>query len=159
MADTMQQETYQSDEAALASPFVRALVTLMRAHDTNGVWEQKPDTELLAPFILSAEQRRAIPIIANPDPRVMWRLDVFYQAVGLTIERECGTVAAPILKLSSEGYGRVVLIAGRLVCLSRMLRDVHRFGFGTLAGLASEGEGLAAEGVAMIKRYPEVVSV
>jgi probable nitrogen fixation protein len=144
---------------ALAKPFVRTLVMTIRAHDTFGQWEKKADAELLADFVVDAEKRRKIPIIANPDRKVLWRVEVFYAAVGLAIERETGLIASPIMKLSHEGYGRVVLIAGRLVAVSRNLRDVHRFGFSSLADLAADGEKLTAEGVAMIRAHPAVAEL
>ncbi|MDZ3836630.1 MAG: NifX-associated nitrogen fixation protein [Rhodospirillales bacterium] len=144
---------------ALAKPFVRTLVMTIRAHDTFGQWEKMPDTALLADFVIDAEKRRTIPIIANPDRKVLWRVEVFYAAVGLAIERETGLIASPIMKLSHEGYGRVVLIAGRLVAVSRNLRDVHRFGFSSLADLAADGEKLTAEGVAMIRAHPAVAEL
>ena len=43
------------------------------------------------------------------------------------------------MKVSHEGFGRVVLIAGRLVVFAKSLRDVHRFGFESLEKLAAEG--------------------
>jgi len=60
------------------------------------------------------------------------------------------------MKMSHEGFGRVVLIAGSLVVLSRTLRDVHRFGFEDLATLAAEGMKVAKQAVAMIEAHPEL---
>jgi probable nitrogen fixation protein len=147
------------DAEALSRPFVKTLVMTIRAHDTFGQWEKKPDAALLADFVVDAEKRKTIPIIANPDRKVLWRVEGFYAAVGLAIERETGLIASPIMKLSHEGYGRVVLICGRLVAVSRNLRDVHRFGFGSLADLAAEGEKLTAEGAAMIGAHPAVAEL
>jgi probable nitrogen fixation protein len=151
--------TDEKDAEALGRSIVKTLVMTIRAHDTFGQWEKKPDAELLADFVIDAEKRRKIPIIANPDRKVLWRVEVFYAAVGLAIERQTGLIAAPIMKLSHEGYGRVVLIAGRLVAVSRQLRDVHRFGFPSLSELAAEGEKLTAEGVAMIRAHPAVAAL
>jgi probable nitrogen fixation protein len=50
----------------------------------------------------------------------------------------------------------VVLIAGRLVTISRTLRDVHRFGFPTIEALAERGAALVEEGVATIERFADV---
>jgi len=65
-------------------------------------------------------------------------------------------MTGPMMKLSHEGFGRVVLIAGRLIALSKHLRDVHRFGFDSLAALAAEGEKLVAKGAEAIEAFPEV---
>lgn len=140
-------------------PFLDILCRQLRAHDRFGVWEKKSNAELLAPFIVSRAERRQIPLIADPDSRLLWHLEQYYQAIALAVERTTGVMAAPILKLSHEGYGRVVLIAGRLVVLSRQLRDVHRFGFDSLEQLAKEGEKLVDEAATMIRRYPEITDL
>ncbi|MGI9213839.1 MAG: NifX-associated nitrogen fixation protein, partial [Methylococcaceae bacterium] len=96
------------------------------------------------------------PIICDPDPETLWRLELFYNAVGLAIERASGVMVTPMMKMSHEGFGRQVLIAGRLIVVNKQLRDVHRFGFPTMANLAEEGEKLVAAGIEMIDRYTEV---
>ena len=58
-------------------------------------------------------------------------------------------------KMSHEGFGRIVLIAGKLVVVSKHLRDVHRFGFVTWDKLAEAGEKLTREAVNIIETYPE----
>jgi probable nitrogen fixation protein len=138
------------------SAFLTTLVRQIRAHDLNNVWEAKSDAELLEPYVLTREQRRKIPIIADPDRRVVWRLEQFYSALGLAIEQRTQIIAQPMLKLSHEGYGRVVLIAGRLVVVSRNLRDVHRYGYATFEDLAADGETLVNAAVAIIEQYPDV---
>lgn len=145
-----------SDAAALQDSFVRELVKQLRAQDTHGVWEGKSDATLLAPYILSAEQRRAMPIMGDPDPETLWRLELFHNAIGLAIERATGCMVSPMMKMSHEGFGRAVLTAGRLVVVNRHLRDVHRFGFPSLAKLAEAGNKLVAEGIGMVETYTEV---
>lgn len=137
-------------------PFVKTLVRLIRAHDTYGAWDGKPDIALLQPFLVTKDQRRQMPIMADPDPDCLARLDTFYNAVALSIERETGMVASPMMKMSHEGFGRVLLTMGKLVVLSKHLRDVHRFGFETLEKLSSEGDKLVASAVETINTYPDV---
>jgi probable nitrogen fixation protein len=60
------------------------------------------------------------------------------------------------MKMSHEGFGRMVLIAGRLIVVNKQLRDVHRFGFPSMEKLAEEGEKLVNAGIDMINRYSEV---
>ncbi|RUU06423.1 NifX-associated nitrogen fixation protein, partial [Mesorhizobium sp. USDA-HM6] len=116
----------------------------------------KSDAELLGDFIITKEKRRAIPIIGDPDPDVLWRLDMFYTAVGLAIEERSGLMASPMMEMSHEGFGRVLFTTGRLVVLSKTLRDVHRFGFETFWKLAASGTKLAGDAIAVIEAYPEV---
>lgn len=145
-----------TDEALLANEFVRELVKQIRAQDTHGTWDGKSDLQLLAPYIVTAEQRREMPIMGDPDPDTLWRLDLFHNAVGLTIERATKCMVTPMMKMSHEGFGRAVLTTGRLIVVNRYLRDVHRFGFASLAKLAEAGEKLVKEGVDLITLYPEV---
>jgi probable nitrogen fixation protein len=146
------------DTALLQDPFVRELIKQLRAQDAHGTWEGKSDATLLAPFILSAEQRRALPLMGDPDPDTLWRLDLFHNAIGLAIERETKCMVAPMTKMSHEGFGRTVLTTGRLIVVNRYLRDVHRFGFASLAKLAEAGNKLVKEGVDMIRAYPDVAN-
>lgn len=140
----------------MASVFVKELIKQWRAQDAHGAWEGKSDAELLAPYILTKEQRRELPIMGDPDPETLWRLELFYNAVGLSIERATGVMVAPMMKMHHEGFGRLVLIAGRLIVINRHLRDVHRFGFDSMEKLAAEGEKQVAAGIEMINRFPDV---
>ncbi|MDY0329763.1 MAG: NifX-associated nitrogen fixation protein [Thiomonas sp.] len=148
--------TAAPDTDALQDGFVRELIKQIRAQDTHGVWEGKSDATLLAPYILTAEQRRALPIMGDPDPETLWRLELFHNAVGLAIERATGCMVSPMMKMSHEGFGRAVLTAGRLVVVNRHLRDVHRFGFPSLEKLAEAGNKLVTEGIGLIEQYGEV---
>lgn len=144
--------------AALHSPFVAELVKQWRAQDTHGAWDRKSDAELLAPYVIDREQRRQMSIIGDPDPETLWRLELFYNAVGLAVERRTGIMVSPMMKMSHEGFGKMLLTAGRLVVVVRHLRDVHRFGFDSLEKLAQEGEKLVEAAVEMIAKFPEVAN-
>lgn len=148
--------TVQNDP--MQAPIVRELIKQWRAQDTHGVWDSKSDATLLAPYILTREQRRAIPLMGDPDPETLWRLELFYNAVGLAIERATGVMVAPMMKMSHEGFGRLILTAGRLIAVNKQLRDVHRFGFDSLEALAAEGGKLVAAGVEMVEKYPELAN-
>ena len=143
-------------ESPMESPFIKELVKQWRAQDTHGNWDGKSDLNLLEPYIIDKEKRKEMPIIGDPDPETLWRLEIFYNAVGLAIERATGVMVAPMMKMHHEGFGRMVLTAGRLIVVNRHLRDVHRFGFPTLERLAEEGEKLVAAGIEMINRFSEV---
>ena len=143
---------------ATESVFIQELIKQWRAQDTHGTWDKKSDLELLAPYIIDKEARKQLPIIGDPDPETLWRLELFYNAVGLAIERATGAMVSPMMKMSHEGFGRMVLTAGRLVVVNKHLRDVHRFGFPTLEKLAEEGTKMVQAGVEMIGKFPEVVN-
>ncbi len=150
-------ETAVAEAAAdpMQSLFVKELVKQWRAQDTHGTWEGKSDLTLLAPYIVTKEQRRQMPIIDDPDPEVLWRVELYYNAIGLAIERQTGVMVSPMMKMSHEGFGRIVLLAGRLVAVNKQLRDVHRFGFESMEKLAEEGEKQVAAGVAMVNQFSD----
>jgi probable nitrogen fixation protein len=158
MIDTVAEKAAPTDDELLADAFVKTLIQQLRAQDTHGTWEGKADEKLLAPFILTAEQRKALPIMGDPDPETLWRLDLFHNAIGLCIERATGCMVSPMTKMSHEGFGRTVLTTGRLIVVNRYLRDVHRFGFPSLAKLAEAGNKLVAEGISMIEQYKDVAT-
>ncbi len=141
---------------AIESVFVKELVKQWRAQDAHGTWDGKSDLELIDPYIITKEMRREMPIMGDPDPDTLWRLELFYNAIGLAIERSTGVMVQPMMKMHHEGFGRMVLIAGRLIVVNKNLRDVHRFGFDSLERLAEEGAKLVAAGTEMIERFPEV---
>lgn len=154
MSDTA--ELVQADTPT--APFIRELIKIWRAQDTHGAWEGKSNLELIEPYIVDKAARRALPIMGDPDPETIWRLELFYNAVALSIERETGVMISPMLKMHHEGFGRMVLIGGRLIVVNKQLRDVHRFGFDSLAKLAEEGDKFVASGVEMIRKFPDVAN-
>jgi len=136
VAEPVAEKAAPTDAELMQDPFVRELIKQIRAQDTHGTWEGKSDAKLLEPYILTAEQRRALPMMGDPDPDTLWRLDLFHNAIGLAIERATKCMVSPMTKMSHEGFGRTVLTTGRLIVVNRHLRDVHRFGFPSLAKLA-----------------------
>jgi len=63
-----------------------------------------------------------------------------------------------MVKMSHEGFGRMVLIGGRLIVVNKQLRDVHRFGFDSLVKLAEEGNKYVQSGIEMITKFPDVAN-
>ncbi|MGD9545343.1 MAG: NifX-associated nitrogen fixation protein [Methylocystis sp.] len=137
-------------------PFIKELIKIWRAQDTHGTWESKSDLDLLGPYVVDKEARRALPIIGDPDPETIWRMELFFNAVALSVERATGVMISPMLKMSHEGFGRMVLIGGRLIVVNKQLRDVHRFGFDSFEKLAAEGDKYVQSGVEMIQKFPDV---
>ncbi|MQW86343.1 NifX-associated nitrogen fixation protein [Sinorhizobium saheli] len=144
------------DNKAVATPFIKCLVRLIRGQDCYGSWKEKCDADLLAYFTVPEEKRCAIPIIGDPDPGVLWRLDMFYRAVGVSVEERSGLLISRTMEINHEGFGRVLFTTRRLVVLSKTLRDVHRFGFSTLRKLAKTGAKLVNDAARVIEAYPDV---
>jgi probable nitrogen fixation protein len=150
------EQTNTTDVTPETDPFLKTLIGLIRAEDSYGAWDKKTDAQLLKEFVVTKDERRSIPIIGDPDPDTMHRVEQFYRAVGLRIEQRTGLMASPTVTLHHEGFGRVFLTVGKLVALSKTLRDVHRFGFDGFAVLSAEGEKAVERAVQTIGEYPEV---
>jgi probable nitrogen fixation protein len=140
----------------IESRFIQELIKQWRAQDAHGAWDRKTDLQLLDPYIVDKEKRKQIPLMGDPDPETIWRLELFYNAVGLAIERVTGVMVTPMMKMHHEGFGRMILAAGRLIVVNKQLRDIHRYGFNSWEKLAEEGEKLVTAGIGMIEKYPDV---
>lgn len=146
----------EPNSATMESPFVKELIKQWRAQDMHGAWDNKSDFDLIEPYIVNKAKRKEIPLVGDPDPETIWRLELFYNAIGLTIERQTGCMVSPMMKMSHEGFGRMILMAGRLIVVNKMLRDIHRFGFDSLEKLAEEGQKAVVAGSDMINKFPDV---
>ncbi len=135
---------------------IQALLQLMRSHDRSGAWDDEPDDLLLAPYIVTKAQKRELPLIGDPDPDLLWRVELYFGAIAWEIEKRAGRAVAPMLQINHEGWGRVALIAGRLVAVNAHVRELHRFGFETIDQLVEKAEKLVAEGVSTIDQFPAV---
>jgi len=138
------------------TPFVRDLVGLLRAGDSYGRLDRFSDAALLRPFVLNQTARAAISVDCEVDAVVIERVRSFYQAAAAGVERATHVMTSVVIDISHEGFGRVAVVAGRLIALMDPLRDIQRFGFPSLDALAAAGEQLVARGVAAIDTYPGV---
>ena len=140
----------------LTHPIIQGLLSLIRAEDRSGAYDAEADADLLAPFIVTKAQKRELPMFDDPDPDILMRVKQFYAAVAWDVERRTGKPVAPMMDIHHEGWGRVLLISGRLVAVNSHVRELHRFGFENAAALVDKAAKLADEGVASIEKFPEV---
>lgn len=142
-----------------ATDYVTEILRQTRALDSYGMWEGKPVEKILAPYVLTKEQRRAIPVIGDPDDVLIARVKAFHNAIAVLIEKECGLMAVPFVQLTHEGFGRALIVVGKLVVMDRTLRDVHRFGFDSLSKMKSESDKYLSVALEIIGKYPEVAGL
>lgn len=153
----MNQEVAQ--DPLLSTDFIREMVKQMRAVDSYGTYDGWPSDRVLAPYVVTKEQRRTIPVIGDPDEVMLSRIKAFYNAISSLIEKECGLMAVPIINISHEGFGRAVITVGKLVVMDRTLRDVHRYGYESLSKMKDEGDKLLSVALEIIGKYPEVAGM
>ena len=147
------------DDPIMDSDFVKEMVRQMRAIDTYGTYDDWTIAKILEPFILTKEMKREIPVVGDPDEIIMARVKAFYNAISSLIEKECRLMAVPMINLSHEGFGRVIITVGKLVVLDRTLRDVHRFGFPTLSKMKDEADKLLSVALEIIGKHSDVAGM
>ncbi|MGP1385314.1 MAG: NifX-associated nitrogen fixation protein [Thainema sp.] len=155
-------ETPDTFSAALLvdnSPFLKAIVQQIRANDPYGTYQNWSDELLLKPYVIPKKQRREIPVEGDVDPITLSRILGFYRAIAARIEEETGQLSQVVVDLSHEGFGWALIFSGRLILVSKTLRDAQRFGFDTLEKLNAEGEKLVQKGVDLARKYPEVCDI
>jgi probable nitrogen fixation protein len=139
--------------------FVKEISRQTRALDSYGQWDGKPIEAILEPFILTKEKKREIPIIGDPDDVVLARVKAFYNAIAVLIEKECGKMAVPFIQITHEGFGRALIIVGKLVVMDKTLRDVHRFGFDSLSKMKTEADKYLSVALELVGKYSDVAGL
>lgn len=148
-----------SDDPVLKTDFAVEMVRQMRAIDPYGTYDSWPVENILAPFILTKDQKREIPVVGDPDEVVMARVKAFYNAIAALIEKECGLMAVPTINLTHEGFGRALITVGKLVVMDKTLRDVHRFSFASLSKMKDEADKILSVALEIVGEYPKVAGL
>jgi probable nitrogen fixation protein len=143
----------------LSTDFIQEMVKQMRAIDSYGTYDGWPAERVLAPYVVTKEQRREIPVIGDPDEILLARIKCFYNAIASLIEKECGQMAVPMINITHEGFGRAVITVGKLVVMDKTLRDVHRYGYESLSKMKDEADKLLSVALGLVGKYPEVAGM
>jgi len=151
--------TSELDTDLADSDFIKEMSRQARALDNYGTYDGWPLARILAPFVLTKDQRREIPVIGDPDDVVLSRVKAFHNAIAALIEKECGLMAVPAINITHEGFGRALITVGKLVVMDRTLRDVHRFGFDSFSKMKTEADKHLAVALEIIGKYPEVAGL
>ena len=141
------------------SPFLKAIVQQIRANDAYGTYRNWADETLLKPYIIPKKKRREISVEGDVDPITLGRILAFYRAIAARIEEETGQLSQVVVDLSHEGFGWALIFSGRLILVSKTLRDAQRFGFDSLEKLGAEGEKLVQKGIDLAQRFPAVCDI
>jgi probable nitrogen fixation protein len=139
--------------------FIKEMLRQLRALDSYGIWDGKPPEAIVEPLVLTKERKAEIPLIGDPDEETLARVKAFYNAIAVLIEKECGMMAVPLVHLTHEGFGRVLISVGKLIVLDRTLRDVHRFGFDSLSKAKTEADKYLSVALEIIGKYPDVAGM
>ena len=137
------------------STFLKELVLQVRAQDHYGVYRTWKDELVIANFVVSKEKKSKISVEGDVDPATQLRILCFYRAIAVCIEKQTGNLCQVVTDLSHEGFGWALVWTGKLVVLSRTLRDAQRFGYPSLEKLAAQGERLVESGLKSIEKFPD----
>jgi probable nitrogen fixation protein len=148
-----------ADDPVLETEFAQEMILQMRAVDTYGSYDKMAANEILDPFVLTKEKKAEIPVVGDPDEIVMSRLTAYYNAISAMIEKECGLMAVPMMNITYEGFGRVLITVGKLVVMDKTLRDVHRFGFDSLSKMKDDADKLLSVALEIIGLHPKVAGM
>lgn len=147
--------TEVADTGVFQSAFMQELLRQIRATDTYGVRSTWTAERLFEPYF----KKRGTEAGCTLDSAALLRVQLFYQALAILIEGECGQMVSTIVNINDEGFGRVVLIVGRLVVLDKTVRDAGRFSFATSQAMQVEAEKMLAVAVGLIGKYPEAANL
>lgn len=138
------------------TPFLKAITQQIRANDPYGTYRNWSDELLLKPYVVSKAQKREISVEGDVDPITKGRILAFYRAIAHRIEAETGLLCQVVIDLSHEGFGWALIFSGRLLLVSKTLRDAQRFGFDSLEKLEVEGAKIVESAIGLANRFPEV---
>ena len=147
------------NDPVLETDFMQEMARQMRAIDTYDTFEGMSDGEILDPFVLTQERKKEIPVIGDPDEILIARIKAYYNAISILIEKECGLMAVPLINLTHEGFGRVLITVGKLVVHDRSLRDVHRFGFASLSKMKDEADKILSIALELVGTHSKVAGL
>jgi probable nitrogen fixation protein len=156
---SLQPETELLKKLVAENAFLQELTRQVRAQDHYGTFRNWEDRLVLTPFVVTKKKKKEISVDGDVDPVTQLRVLSFYRAVAALVEKETGKLCQVVIDLSHEGFGWSLIWCGRLMVVSRTLRDAQRFGFESLEKLAEEGEKLTQSGVDIIRRFPEVADI
>ena len=137
--------------------FIDTLIGQVRALDQFGTWVNKSDEDLLLEkYIRTKEDLKHIPIIADIDEMQIKDIRLIFQAVALAFEKITGVMCSVVMEMSHEGFGRVVVFAGKIVLCEKFFKDAHRYSFRTYEDLENEGEKFLVNAQATYDKYKNI---
>jgi probable nitrogen fixation protein len=143
----------EESDTNLSSDIVKDMIKQLRAIDAYDTYAGWSEAKIIDPIVLTKERKQSIPVIGDPDEITIARLKAYYNSLATLIEKKSGLMAAPVVHLSHEGFGRALIMVGKLVVVDKILRDTHRFGFSSLDDLRDKSDKIIANALALIEKY------
>ena len=148
-----------SATATIENPFLKQLINQIRAQDQFGTWSKFSDEELLSKkYIKTKEDLKSIPVIADIDEMIIGDIKMIYQALALGFETKTGVMCNVIMEMSHEGFGRVAVIADKIVIVNKYFKDAHRFSYRTIEKLVEDGDKMLNTAISIYEQYKPCVN-
>jgi probable nitrogen fixation protein len=58
-----------------------------------------------------------------------------------------------MINVTHEGFGRALIMVGKLIVVDKILRDTHRFGFASLEDLCEKSDKAIEKALGLIEKY------
>lgn len=147
------------EELIKTTPILQEIVRQLRAHAPYGTFRNWSDELILKPYVVTREQKKKISVDGEVDPITKSRIITFYRAIASLIEQETGLLSQVVIDLSHEGFGWVLVFSGRLLLVSKTLRDAQRFGFDSLEKVIAEGEKIAKSAIELANKHGDIAQL
>ncbi len=141
------------NDTNLSSDIVKDLIKQLRAIDAYDTYAGWSEAKIIDPIVLTKERKQSIPVIGDPDEITIARLKAYYNSLATLIEKKSGLMAAPVVHISHEGFGRALIMVGKLIVVDKILRDTHRFGFSSLEDLRDKSDKIVEKALGLIEKY------
>jgi probable nitrogen fixation protein len=142
----------------MSNLFIETLVGQVRALDQFGTWANKSNEDILKEkYVRTKEDLKNIPVIADIDEMQIQDIRLIFQAIALAFEKKTGVMCSVVMEMSHEGFGRAVVIAGKIVITNKFFKDAHRYSFRTYDDLVISGDKMLEDAMVIYNQYQPVV--
>ena len=148
----------EENDPYLDTFFVGELLKQLKALDSYGTYDEWSNAKIIDPIVLTKERKKDIPVIGDPDEITLARVKAYYSALAATIESETGMMAVTLVNISHEGFGRALIMVGKLIIVDKILRDVHRFGFPSLEKMNEDTDKLISRAKELLEKYHDAAT-
>ncbi len=141
------------NDSFLQSDIVQDMIKQLRAIDSFGTYDGWSEARIIDPLVLTKERKQAIPVIGDPEEITIARVKAYYNSLSSLIEKKSGLMAVPMINITHEGFGRALVMVGKLVVADKILRDIHRWGFPSLEKMVEQTDTTIAKALGLIEKY------
>lgn len=135
--------------------FTKALVAQLRAIDTYNHWGRLSDDDLIEQKFIKKKSEGGAANCHIKDESAIFNIKTFFQTIATEFERKTGELSNVLMEFSDEGFGRVVVISGKIVICDKTIRDANNYGFKTKEKLEDEGSKFFEKALNIYETYKQ----